>query len=63
MPVLGRDDERAGVECLPDGGVDGGHDPVATGHREASGGIGEVILQVDDHESGAFVVSDHGPRW
>jgi hypothetical protein len=59
MPVLGGDDESAGIHCGAHLRIDQRDDGLATCHGQAPGGIREIVLEVNHHEGGAIVVSAH----
>lgn len=59
MPVLRVGDAGPGGPGLCDGVIDGRDDRVATGDGQAALGVGEVVLDIDDDEGGAFVPADH----
>src|SRR5687767_6566367 len=61
VPVLGVHHERLAGGRGPDLAVDDRHDGLALRDRQAARRIGEVVLEVDDHEGRSPVVALH-PR-
>ena len=60
VPILGMEDMRAGLLGARDLGVDEWHGLFAALDIEATGGVGEVVLDVDDEKRGSRVVGCHG---
>src|SRR5690606_7466609 len=59
MPILGVDDGRSGSDGRPDLLIQIADGVLAIVDVEASGRVGEIVLDVDDNECGTRVVS-HG---
>src|SRR5262245_51079122 len=56
MPILGQNDCRSARLCSADFPVDDRHHPLAAGHVEAPGRIGEVVLNIDDEKGSRGIV-------
>ena len=60
MPVLCVGDRGPGIEGSLDLGVHQRHDVRGALHRQASGRVGKVVLQVNDHERNLWAVPSLG---